>query len=357
MEGEGGRGREGYDVIAAAVRGGRARARQSQHGARGESAEVARVERRVRGDDDDDGAVGAVGVKRRLDAPLVRPLLRRGFEVFLEVVAAQLTPDRRAVHREHAAEVRLNKHAAGVAAVLRGPAARGRADAAFEAEGHGARARADRTLLDLSALRRLQSREDFLGTDVATAYVVQLPVVRLGDDGVYGAHLLVSGKREHPFDQSVGDARDVQGVCEQDRRLDLAEFVDLRRTHELAEAVADEDGGGDFLAEEVAAVRKYRRHARANVRALNQCRVSDAHALHVCDGVESARGQHADHEADVARAWSFRFAAVLCHQRQEQGERERVLDDRRRHLRVCDGTRRRAPEVFRAALYEKARRL
>src|SRR5205085_6749656 len=102
--------------------------------------------------------------------------LRRGFEVFFEVVASEFAADGRAVHREHAAEVRLHEDADSVAAELRRDDARGRADTALEAEGDGARARADRTLFDLSALRRLQSREDFFGTDMATAYVVQLPV-------------------------------------------------------------------------------------------------------------------------------------------------------------------------------------
>src|SRR5205085_4362281 len=131
-------------------------------------------------------------------------------EVFSEVVAAQLAPHGRAVHREDAAEVRLYEYAHRVAAVPSGDDARGRADAALEAEGHGSRARPDRPLLDLAALRRLQNREDLFAPDVATAYVVQLPVVRLGDQGVDRAHVLVAGKREHPVNQPVGHARDAE---------------------------------------------------------------------------------------------------------------------------------------------------
>jgi hypothetical protein len=100
--------------------------------------------------------------------------------------------------------------------------------------------------------------------------------------------------------------------------LDLAELVHLRRAHELAEAVADEDGPRHLLLKEVAAVRHDGRDAGAHVFAANQSRVADSHAFNVCDGVESSGRQHADDEADVARARSLLFAARLSH----KGEKE-----------------------------------
>ena len=89
--------------------------------------------------------------------------------------------------------------------------------------------------------------EDLVAPYVTAPNVVQVAVVRLGDDRVDRTDLLVAGKLEHPLDQRVGDAGDVQGVGQQDRRLDLAKLVDLSRTHQFAEAVAHEYGRRDFF--------------------------------------------------------------------------------------------------------------
>ncbi len=159
--------------------------------------------------------------------PLFRSLAaRRGREVFLQIILAEFAAHGRAVHREDAAEVGLHEHADGVAAAAARQDARGGADAALEAEGDGARARADRALFDRAALRGTQRAEDLFAPDVAAPDVVEEAVVRLADERVDGAHLLVAGQGEHPLDERVRRARDVERVGEQNRRLDLAEFLE-----------------------------------------------------------------------------------------------------------------------------------
>jgi hypothetical protein len=164
--------------------------------------------------------------------------------------------------------------------------------------------------------------------DVPTAPVVQSPaVVRLRDKRVDGAHLFVAGKREHVIEQRIGGARHAQSRSQNDGRLDLAEFFDLRRTHQLAEAVADEDCARHFLLKQIARMRQDGGDAGANVRAANDGRVADAHAGHVRNRIERARRQNADAHADLSGAWPrgaiVRLAeAGNCQTRQRKSQRE-----------------------------------
>ena len=98
------------------------------------------------------------------------------------------------------------------------------------------------------------------------------------------------GLRERVPDHRVDSDAHGQGVGQHDGRLDGAELVDLRRAGQLAEGVADVDRAGHLVLKEVAAVRKNRRHARADVVPANHRRVADADAWNIRDGVNGPAG-------------------------------------------------------------------
>ena len=150
-----------------------------------------------------------------------------------------------------------DERADGVARVrLRQHARRG-ADAAIDAEGDHPRSRADAPLRHW-AIRRFRERAvDVLGMDVPPLDVIQVAVVALHHDRIDARRADADGglDRQHVVDQRVRDARDIERVRQQDRRLDCAEFVHLHEADGLAEAIDDMAGGGHFLAEEIAGMR------------------------------------------------------------------------------------------------------
>src|SRR4029079_6608798 len=154
---------------------------------------------------------------------------------------------------------------------------------------------------------RLNGVEDFVAADGAGADVVERAVVRLRDDRVDRAHLFVAGQREHVVEERVGDTRHVQRRRQENRRLDLAELLDLRRSHDLAEAVADEDAGRHFLDKEIPAVREDGGDAGADGLAADDGGVPDADAGDVGDGVERPRRHRAEDHAGLAGARARRL--------------------------------------------------
>jgi hypothetical protein len=125
-----------------------------------------------------------------------------------------------------------------------------------------------------------------------------------GDEGINRLHVFVAGQREHVVDEVIRDTRHTQCRGQQDRRFDFAEFVDLRRACEFAEAIADEDRAGHFFAKQIAAVWQNRGDSGAHVIAADESRVADKDAADVRDGVEWARRKNANRDAGFARAWS-----------------------------------------------------
>ena len=140
-----------------------------------------------------------------------------------------------------------------------------------------------------------------LARDVQAADVVEAAVVGLADERVDRAHLLVARLRERVAHDRIHRRADAERVGQDDRRLDRAELVDLRRAGELAERVADEHRPGHLVLKDVAAVRHDRGDAGAHAVALDDGRVPDAHARHVGDRVQRARLVHTRRDAQVAR--------------------------------------------------------
>src|SRR5262249_10608198 len=191
--------------------------------------------------------------------------------------------------------------------------ARRRADAALPTESHRAGSLAYRAFFNRSVFGGLDCGEDLVAPDVTASDVVQVTVVSLGDNRVDRTDLLVAGQLQHPFDQRIGDAGDVQRVGQQDRRLDLAKLVDLSRTHQFAEAVADINSRRNFLLKHVAQMRQDRRHARSYIVASDQCGVAYADSGDVGDRVVFTSGQNPDDDAQVAGARAGSLVGRLAH--------------------------------------------
>ena len=110
----------------------------------------------------------------------------------------------------------------------------------------------------------------------------------------------ISGLASHrPADQRVGAGRHREGVGQQDRRLQLAEFLDLHQPDALAEAVQHLGGGDRLVAENVAVMRQDGGDAGAHV-AFQHRGVTDRDPRHVGDRVARAGRQGAAGQAKVA---------------------------------------------------------
>src|SRR5205823_5019959 len=72
-------------------------------------------------------------------------------KLFTQIVTAKFLANRSAGNGEDAAEIRLHQNTYGVPTEFGRQAARGGTDTAFETEGHGSSARADRALVDGAA--------------------------------------------------------------------------------------------------------------------------------------------------------------------------------------------------------------
>ncbi len=250
------------------------------------------AERSVGRDHDHAGAVGATfgacGVGRGLQ--------RR------EGVSPQLAPHRYAVHREDAAEVRLDEDPQRVAPEPLGQAPRRGADAALPAEGDGAGAGADRALRHGPSGRGPDRGDDVLPAHGKGADVVEPAVVRLAHEGVHRAHAVVAGLGERPGHDGLDGGPHRERVREDDRRLDRAELAHLGGARQLPERVADEHGSRDLLLEEVPAVGQDGGDSGADVLALDERRLADADAGDVRDRVQGAGREDAGGEAEVASA-------------------------------------------------------
>src|SRR5256885_2203496 len=248
----------------------------------------------------------------------------------LQVVLPQLPSHRRAADGQHPAEVALHQRAHGPAAERPvQPPARG-ADAALPTERDGSPARPHRPFRHAARRRGPNRAEHVLRGDGPGPDVVQEAVVGLGYDGIGGAHVGVPGEAEQVGEDRVRRARDAQRACQDDRRLELAQLVHLRRSGELTEAVPHDDRRGHLLAKHVAAVRQDRGDPRVDRVTPDHGRVAHPHAVHVGDGIERAGGKDADDDADVPRSGPRRLAGKRC---AGEGQEQEIADC---GLRIAD---------------------
>ena len=103
---------------------------------------------------------------------------------------------------------------------------------------------------------------------------------------------MVSGKRAFRGD-TAADAMSAIG-CEQDGGLDLAKFIHLGRTSQLAEGVAHENCARYLFSEQIAGMWQDGGHARAHIAATDDGGVPDLDASNVGDRIEWPGRQDAD---------------------------------------------------------------
>ena len=140
-----------------------------------------------------------------------------------------------------------------------------------------------------------------------SANVVEPAIIGLADERVDRSNLLVSWLVQRPAHNSFQRCSNAKRIGQRDRCFNRAEFIDLRRTGELAECVAHIDGPGHLLLKDIAGMRNDYRDPGPNVIARYEGRMSHADAGHIRDGVEWSRGKHPRRETDVARARTRRL--------------------------------------------------
>lgn len=155
--------------------------------------------------------------------------------------------------------------------------------------------------------------------------VAQVAVVGLADDGIHGAHALVTRRGQKRVEKRIGDAKHAQRSGKQDRRLDLPELVNLTQPDELAESIANRDRRADSIFKQIPTVRQDRRHSGSNRITLRQGVVTDANPQHISDRVQGTRRQFADYDSDVAGARSVLRPAGRRKRADENQERDRAL--------------------------------
>jgi hypothetical protein len=88
--------------------------------------------------------------------------------------------------------------------------------------------------------------------------------------------------------------------CQQDGSFDLAQFIYLRGSGEFAEAIRDDYRAGNLLAKEITVMRQDGRNPGSHSVTLHEGRMTDAHACNIRNGIQSAGGQRAGPQSNVA---------------------------------------------------------
>jgi len=120
---------------------------------------------------------------------------------------------------------------------------------------------------------------------VETANVVEPAVIGFADERVGAGNIFVSVFGDRPMGDSGCGVKNAEGVGQDDRSFDLAEFVDLSGADEFAEGVVGEDGAGDFVLKKIAGMRTNGGDAGADVVAFDDGHLADEDAGNVGDGV------------------------------------------------------------------------
>ena len=127
----------------------------------------------------------------------------------------------------------------------------------------------------------LQCDEHISFRQMHPANIVQLTVIALRHHTVHGAgrHANILVLFQHVFGQSVQRSSRAERIGHQNRRFDIAEFLDLNQSGTFAESVDYGNGCRNLFAEEIPRMREDRCHARMNVsRIVFNRNMSDFHA-------------------------------------------------------------------------------
>src|SRR2546426_1901140 len=118
-------------------------------------------------------------------------------------------------------------------------------------------------------------------------------------------------QHQHVVDERVSHTRHAQSRCEQNWGLDLAKFIHLGRTSQLAEGVAHENRARHLFPEQIAGMRKDGGHASAHIRATDDGGVPDLNASDIGDRIKRPGRQYADLQPQGGGTWSCIGSCVL----------------------------------------------
>src|SRR6266705_5004623 len=164
--------------------------------------------------------------------------------------------NRHTIDPEVTTKIRLHQHTHGPATDLRRELPARRPDPAFPPERHGPTARTYCAFGNRAGGGTANGAQDVSLGDRPRADVVQKAVIRLTHHRIRRTHVFVARQRKQPREHRIGGARHAQGAGQDDRRLELAELIHLRRAGELAKTVPDDNRGRDLLPERIATVRE-----------------------------------------------------------------------------------------------------
>ena len=278
-------------------------------------------ERRIGCDDDDDGArsVARIVVARRARRQQrttpwhlwqdIRIARRRARREVLNLFTHRCAGDAQLATR---AVIALHQDAHGIATLRFGKPARRRADAAFEAVTHHARAAPDTALRHRTTARSVERGNGMLARHVKPVQVVEPSVERLRHHRQ--TPRLQPGSRHLPPQDRIAHDPDAVRVGDRDRSLEDPALVQPRRAGHLAVAVQREPRAEHRVRAALSA-RMHHGHARAHrplphderAAASDQRRVTDLYTGDVGNGIEHAwRAADQRRDAELARAGLWR---------------------------------------------------
>jgi hypothetical protein len=118
--------------------------------------------------------------------------------------------------------------------------------------------------------------------------VVEVAIVGLRHQGVDRPDRFITGQVQHVVDQRIRHPGNAEGGSEQYRGFGLSQLVHLRRAHQLAETVADEDCSRHLVLEQVASVRQDSGDAGADLLVADQGDVPHGDTRDISDCVQGA---------------------------------------------------------------------
>ena len=134
--------------------------------------------------------------------------------MILQVILAELDPDRSPGYRQHPAEVGLDQYSDRITAKRCRQPPRRCPYPPLEAESHGPGAGPNGSFVNRPAPSRFYRRQHIVFVNVTAANVVQIAVVGFADQRIHRAHVFVPGLLQCPRGERLRGIPNAQGVGE-----------------------------------------------------------------------------------------------------------------------------------------------